>query len=129
MSTIDMLFVKMMTPNWLYATSEYLNIPVVSPILRKTRMSFDHVRSYMLEIISLARAQAASGALSHSDAALLRTLTEANLLEVGDYKRLNDDELLSDTFVSVPMLFEITMDRHVLDIPVSRARCGLTISS
>ncbi|KAK0458736.1 cytochrome P450 [Desarmillaria tabescens] len=66
---------------------------------RKRRDSFEALKFHMLDVISLARAWVASGKAADMDAALLRNMVEANMSEEADlnYKRLTDDELLSNT--------------------------------
>lgn len=57
----------------------------------------------MLEVISLARAWISDGKITSMDAGLLRNLVEANISHdvVLDKGQLSDEELLSDTFVSL----------------------------
>lgn len=71
-------------------------------MLNNTRECFEALRLHMVEIVSQARAWIAGGKTTVMDAALLRNLVEANMMEDGDARdrHLTDDELLSDTFVS-----------------------------
>ncbi|KAL0959590.1 hypothetical protein HGRIS_011299 [Hohenbuehelia grisea] len=98
LSAIDHLFVKILTPNWIYDLSEFIFIPFMSKALKDTRESFDALRRHMLDVISQARAWVASGKVEKMDAALLRNLVEANMSQESDYKSLTDEELLSNTF-------------------------------
>lgn len=105
MSTIDGLFIKILTPNWIYALSGYIQIPYVSPALRHTREAFEELRHHMLDVVSSARAWVAGGKAETMDAALLKNLVEANMAQEGDYKRLTDEELLSNTFVRIVSIY------------------------
>ncbi len=80
-----------------------MHLPFVSPALKETRESFEALKFHMLDVISLARAWVASGKAVDMEAALLRNLVEANMFEEANvnYKRLTDDELLSNTLVNI----------------------------
>lgn len=71
-------------------------------MLKETRESFEALRHHMLDVIGGARAWIAGGRQEVVDAALLRNLVEANMTQEGDVdvRRLTDEELLSNTFVS-----------------------------
>ncbi|KAK0192740.1 cytochrome P450, partial [Armillaria mellea] len=98
-SAISHLIPKVLTPDFIYDFSDWVHLPFVSPVLKETRESFEALKFHMLDVISLARAWVASGKAADMDAALLRNLVEANMFEEADfnYKRLTDDELLSNT--------------------------------
>ncbi|KAK0237992.1 cytochrome P450 [Armillaria nabsnona] len=98
-SAISHLIPKVLTPNFIYDFSDWVHLPFVSPALKETRESFEALKFHMLDVISLARAWVTSGKAADMDAALLRNLVEANMFEEADfnYKRLTDDELLSNT--------------------------------
>ncbi|KAK0495923.1 cytochrome P450 [Armillaria luteobubalina] len=98
-SAISHLIPKVLTPDFIYEFSNWMHLPFVSPALKETRESFEALKFHMLDVISLARAWVASGKAADMDAALLRNLVEANMFEEADfnYKRLTDDELLSNT--------------------------------
>lgn len=63
-----------------------------------------------MEMVSDMRADLVHGAndkYSGLNAALLRNLVEANMAQEGDNKRLTDDELLANIFVSACRLFSV----------------------
>ncbi|KAI0266552.1 cytochrome P450, partial [Gloeopeniophorella convolvens] len=96
--TIHNLFVKVLTPDWLNSISLLIPIPWLSKRLKETEDSFAELRSYLLEIVAGAR-DAAFSWEDAENAALLRTLVQANMNQDSDVKRLTDEELLSDIFV------------------------------
>ncbi|KAI0066984.1 cytochrome P450 [Artomyces pyxidatus] len=96
--TVRNLFFKVLTPNWLCTVASVVPIPGLSRKLNETTEAFDELKSYMLEIVSAARDSVVAGK-GAGDAALLRSLVEANMNQEGDVKRLTDEELLSDIFV------------------------------
>jgi hypothetical protein len=100
------LLLKALIPTWIYSLSSHIHLPYVTPILERTRTSFEAVREHMLEMISLARAWVADGRTTSMDAGLLRNLVEANMSndEMTDKVYLSDEDLLSDTFVGVTFL-------------------------
>ncbi|KAJ6582970.1 cytochrome P450 [Mycena vulgaris] len=99
-TAVSRLLVRAVTPNWMYALSARVHIPLVGKILAETRFSFDAVRFHMLDLISLSRSWVVGGKVSNMDAGLLRNLVEANMTQADDihHKKLTDDELLSDVF-------------------------------
>ncbi|KAJ7668045.1 cytochrome P450 [Mycena rosella] len=99
-TTISHLLTRALTPNWIYALSARVRLPLIGPILAETRESFDALRLHMLDLISLSRAWVVGGKVSNMDTGLLRSLVEANMTEANDvhHKRLTDEELLSDVF-------------------------------
>lgn len=100
-TALDHLFVKALTPTWMYTFSARLHLPVVSRVLKETTESFEALGFHMIELISLSRAWVVGGKTSNMDAALLRNLVEANMTEADDvhHKKLTDDEVLSNIFV------------------------------
>ncbi|KAF5379088.1 hypothetical protein D9615_005915 [Tricholomella constricta] len=100
-ATLHHVITKAVTPTWLSNLSDRLYLPLITPLLNEARGSFDALRLHMLEVISLARAWIAGGKASNMDAALLRNLVEANMSHNDNGKHLTDDELLSNTFVSI----------------------------
>ncbi|KAK0203616.1 cytochrome P450 [Desarmillaria ectypa] len=102
-SAVSHLIPKVLIPDFIYAFFDWLYLPLISPALKETRESFEALKFHMLDVISLARAWVASGKAADMDAALLRNLVEANMFEEVDfnYKRLTDDELLSNTMVDI----------------------------
>lgn len=98
-SAMDRLFAHMVTPRWLGRAATSVDVPVLSAALRETKDDFDILHGHMVELMSLARAWVAGGKSGQMDAALLRTLVEANMAE-GSGKGLSDDELMSNIFVS-----------------------------
>lgn len=98
-TAIESLFIKALTPNWVYAASSLLNIPYLSPRLKETGEAFEALKFHMLELVSSAQAWVSGGRTSSMDAALLRNLVEANMAQEGEYKLLTDGELLSNVFV------------------------------
>jgi hypothetical protein len=107
-TALRLLLLKALTPTWVYGLSGYIHLPYITPILDKTSSSFEAVGGHMLEIISLARAWIADGKTTSLDAGLLRNLVEANMshdVALDKGRHLSDDELMSDTFVGLPVLF------------------------
>ncbi|KAL0959591.1 hypothetical protein HGRIS_011300 [Hohenbuehelia grisea] len=96
-SAIDNVFVKVLTPSWLYRLSQGVRIPIISKAMRNAQRSFDALRGHMQDVVEHARADHISG-ISRTDAALLKNLVGANMAELGTLKSLSDDELLSNTF-------------------------------
>ncbi|KAF9467844.1 cytochrome P450 [Collybia nuda] len=96
-STMSHLIPKVLTPDWIYDLSDKIYIPFLTPMLSDTREGFEALRLHMVEIVSQARAWIAGGKTAVMDAALLRNLVEASMVEDGN-RHLTDDELLSDTF-------------------------------
>ncbi|KAG7448724.1 cytochrome P450 [Guyanagaster necrorhizus] len=98
-SAISHLIPKMLTPDLIYNLSDWVYLPFISSALKETTESFEALKFHMLDVISLARARVTNGKAADMDAALLRNLVEANMFEEADcgYKRLTDDELLSNT--------------------------------
>ena len=66
----------------------------------------------MLDVIGLARDWIAGGKVTSMDAALLRNLVEANMLNDNGKRHLSDDELLSNIFVR-PFLPPLEKARNV----------------
>jgi hypothetical protein len=68
-------------------------------------MAFGELKRHIIELVSHMRADVTSGGKKNGEAglkaALMRNLVEANMTQ-GDYKRLADDELLSNIFVRFP---------------------------
>jgi hypothetical protein len=83
-STLSHLFTRVLTPNWIYDLSDRIYIPLVTPALIETQECFEALRLHMVEVVSMARAWIAGGKATAMDAALLRNLVEANMLEDGD---------------------------------------------
>jgi hypothetical protein len=102
-STIKHLLTKALAPEWLYALSARVELPLIGPALTETRKSFEAVKMHMMDLISLSRAWVVGGKASNMDAALLRNLVEANMMQAEDdghnSKMLTDAELESDVFV------------------------------
>ncbi|TFK34437.1 cytochrome P450 [Crucibulum laeve] len=100
-SAVGNIITRALTPGWIYNMSEKIHIPVVTPILKETKQSFEALGLHMLDVVSQARAWIAGGKTTQMDAALLRNLVEANMAQEvdSDQRRLTDEELLSDTFV------------------------------
>ncbi|KAF7316111.1 F-box domain-containing protein [Mycena indigotica] len=106
-SAVEHLHAKVMTPDWFYALSGRVYVPLVGKVARDTRIAFEAVRVHMQELVGLARAWVIEGKVeSNNEAALLRNLVEANMNapetddgEMGT-KTLAEDELLSNTWAS-----------------------------
>ncbi|KAJ7247919.1 cytochrome P450, partial [Mycena haematopus] len=99
------LYIKVLTPEWLYALAERIYIPVIGRIVRDTNHAYEALRLHILDLVSLSRAWVIAGKVSDMDTGLLRNLVEANMATPEDegvtehsYKSLTDDELLSNTF-------------------------------
>ncbi|TFK72446.1 cytochrome P450 [Pluteus cervinus] len=84
------------TPTWLYNLAKRVRIP----LLTSAGQYFDALKVHMLEVISHSRAKAADGKGFELEAALLRNLVQANMIEgmAQGCKLLSDDELLADMF-------------------------------
>ncbi|KAF7296923.1 F-box domain-containing protein [Mycena indigotica] len=106
-SAVDHLHAKVLTPDWFYALSGRVYVPLVGNVARDTRIAFEAVRVHMQELVGLARAWVIEGKVgNNNEAALLRNLVEANMNapetddgEMGT-KTLAEDELLSNTWAS-----------------------------
>jgi hypothetical protein len=98
-SSLDALFVRFLTPEWFYKLSQKIHLPFISLRLKTIYQAYDDLKLYILELISTARAWVLGGKSSELDAALVRNLVEANMMQEGDSKALTDDELLSNSFV------------------------------
>ncbi|KAF8186829.1 cytochrome P450 [Mycena galopus ATCC 62051] len=98
---ISHIFVQALTPKWIHALSERVHLPLLGPVLKETRVSFEALRLHMHELVSLSRAWVVGGKASNMDAGLLRNLVEANMAEDDDitHKKLTDNEVLSNIFV------------------------------
>ncbi|KAJ6557996.1 cytochrome P450, partial [Mycena capillaripes] len=99
-TTINHLFVRMLTPSWVETLSTRMHLPFLGSLLTITRDSFEALRQHMVELVSLSRAWVVSGKVSNMDAGLLRNLVDANMTQADDlhHKKLTDDELLSNIF-------------------------------
>ncbi|KAJ7468050.1 cytochrome P450 [Mycena latifolia] len=99
--TVSRLFTRVLTPNWIYALSARVRLPLIGSALAETREAFDALRDHMLDLISLSRAWVVGGKISNMDAALLRNLVEANMTDTDNvlHKKLTDEELLSNVFL------------------------------
>ncbi|KAJ7689403.1 cytochrome P450 [Mycena rosella] len=98
-SALARLFTRVLTPQWVWALSTRVRLPLLGPALVETRESFDALRAHMLDLISLARAWVVGGKVGAWTRAL-RNLVEANMTQADDvhHKKLTDDELLSNIF-------------------------------
>lgn len=106
-SCTNLMLLKSVVPEWLIDMAEKIQIPVIGSTIKDIRKSFDDLKEYMLESVSLARTRVLSeekGGAGSLDAALLRNMVESNMTEddLGASKRLTDDEILSNSFVSCP---------------------------
>ena len=90
---------KFIFPGWTRDLSDKFYVPFISPLLTEAQESFDSLRMHMLDIIGSARDWVAGGGVVPMEAALLRNLVEANMLNEEGKRHLSDDELLSDIFV------------------------------
>ncbi|KII87854.1 hypothetical protein PLICRDRAFT_54898 [Plicaturopsis crispa FD-325 SS-3] len=93
-NAVGNVILKALTPAWLSGA----HIPFLSKRARWAELAFDELRLHMLDLVSTARAAFMEGKTSVTEAALLTNLVEANMSEDSDYKRLTDDELLSNIF-------------------------------
>ncbi|KAK7038948.1 hypothetical protein VNI00_010340 [Paramarasmius palmivorus] len=95
-ASADNLIQRSLTPNWVIDIAEKVDIPQ----LKMIRQSFKNIEAHMMDLVRLARVWVDQGEGSEEkrlDAALLRNLVEANSKEDG--KKLNDGELLTNTFI------------------------------
>lgn len=102
-SAVENLVPKILTPDWMFALFNLIPVPKVSPVLKETRESFVALRLHMLDLISNARDWVSGGNAASLDAALLQNLVQANMAQEDDAavrRKLTDDEMLSDIFVS-----------------------------
>ena len=117
---MDNLVPQVLIPRWLYKLVKQVHIPYLGPFVNETRESFDTLRHHMYELITVNRAWATGDKAAAMDAALLRNLVEANLAQEDDalQKRLTDEELLSNTFVSTQSFLRSSrLTRKRSDVP------------
>jgi hypothetical protein len=111
--TLEHLIPHYICPQWLKSLSERIHLPLVSQYLKDTENCFESLKLHMLDTISgarssllLAKEKSEAGEGSEDDnkteSALLKNLVAANMNEV-EGKHLTDDELLSNTFVRIPL--------------------------
>jgi hypothetical protein len=102
LAAMDNLIPQVLIPHWLAALVKHVHIPYVGPFVNETRESFETLRHHMYDLITATRTWASGDKTAAMDAALVRNLVEANLAQEDDdlQKRLTDEELLSNTFVS-----------------------------
>ena len=94
-------------PEWLLDLGYRVHIPILGPTLRAVRRSYADVKFGLLEIVSHARTQILEGKAATLDAALLKNMVEANMTASAgdeDVRQLTDNELLSNSFVSLLVL-------------------------
>jgi hypothetical protein len=119
---IDTIFFRALCPSWLATLARYVPIPFLSGQMRDIENTYEQLRTQMLEFIGAAREAIAISQTENDtderrearrtnavkgDAALLKSLVEANMSQEGEYKRLTDDELLSNVFVRLTSAFFI----------------------
>lgn len=77
--------------------------------MKETKLAFEELRLHMLDVIASARDAITNGngnVEGEAAPALLRNLVEANIAQEGpSNRRLTDDELLSDVFVRLSILY------------------------
>lgn len=114
------LFIKALTPKWVFALSARVHLPYLGQILTDTEEAFEALRAHMVELVSLSRAWVVGGKVSNMDAGLLRNLVEANMTQADDvhHKRLTDDELLSNIFVRL-VCFTLANFGQIVSVDVS----------
>lgn len=115
-SAVNNLVPKVLLPNWLFTLARYIPVPYVGPFLRDTANSFVALRLHMLDTISAARPWATGGDASSMEAALLMNLVRANIAQEDnslEKRRLTDEELLSNTFVSIIALSYYLAAYHI----------------
>jgi hypothetical protein len=127
MSAIDHLLTKALAPEWIYALSARVELPFIGPALTETRKSFEAVKLHMMDLISLSRAWVVGGKVSNMDAALLRTLVDANMMQAEDdvhnSKKLSDAELESNIFVRFQSRApSVSFETFSADLPYCRPR-------
>ncbi|EGO03674.1 hypothetical protein SERLA73DRAFT_101917 [Serpula lacrymans var. lacrymans S7.3] len=98
-AAVENVMFRMLPPDWFTSFSSVVKVPYLSARILQARQAFDELGSYMLELVSSARASVTEGRSSASRAALLHNLVEANMSPEGDSKCLSDSEVLSNTFV------------------------------
>jgi hypothetical protein len=115
-NAIDALFPRILTPKpiWNAVVEKRVYVPLLGPMLTRTKDAFDELRSHMVELVSQARdrfgisRQKEQG--EEDGAALLRNMVEANMAfekeDEAGYRSLTDGELLSNMFVSLQVNFE-----------------------
>jgi cytochrome P450 len=103
------LFFKILTPSWAVAILSRIHVPYLTSRVKETKLAFEELRSYMLDIIASARDAITNGngnIMGEAAPALLRNLVEANIAQEGSSnRRLTDDELLSDVFVRLSVSY------------------------
>ena len=102
LAAIDNSVPQVLIPRWLFKLAKQIHIPYLGPFVNETQESFDTLRHHIHELINV-RAWATGDKGVATDAALIRNLVEANLAQEDDalQKRLTDEELISNTFVSI----------------------------
>lgn len=100
----EMLVAKSLIPEWLLDLGERVRIPVLGSTLSAIRKSYGDVKFSVLEMVANARTQILDGQAESLDADLLKNMVEANMnMSSGDKdsRQLTDNELLSNSFVSL----------------------------
>lgn len=101
-TTVGHMFVKVLAPKWIQNLSTRIRIPLLGPVLKNTRESFESLRLHILDLISLSQTWLATGKVSDMNTGLLQNLVEANMIMEHDddnHMKLTDEEVVANIFV------------------------------
>lgn len=123
-SALENIYVPGMIPKWLLHLIIGLRIPVASAKLKEGLVAFSELRQWIFDFVANAKAELQYNTpevtnTPQSDpttmrGALLSRMVQANVDEANDSKRLSDQEVLSNSFVSV-LIFINRYEAHCLN--------------